>query len=585
MLQNILNLPVLFFGDFNIHITDMIDSGLLAAHNLNIIEMPGDPSTKNGKRQITYIVHSGNLNSIIHNIHKVTEVPFGPHFGHTCKIQGNSAVIGTRLHVPRPLPRALFNLEYQNLTPEYINNHMQTAEEKAKVTLSRQREKTGFAILGTPPPHILVDKKTQGTIFNNSKQAGETLALKALAIEYFILDIAKIQGDERRKYIGRSQFPKFSIEALPERGIPEFITREDLISKVGIIRNIIYQICTQENTKPTHIKYLNRFAKYISTHIFTHDTDCTFAEKPVHQYLQDEDWVFLHTALTSIKPKLSLIRNDTDSILSKLTRYLTQEAAHASMRQWAAYVKACISKGGSKLFDYISKEDKLYLSVLTDTAGTYRHSPNAFLEQQAQFWEQKWHKATKHLNEDIKALLLTILQKASDDITTYRSFLTQDLEQGLYGYPKDTKGIDNWTATELRGLPKEAKDAISYAINQTYQLTAQPIQNLINLNPILGKPSSGTRTICKTPMLYRISLRARKEVADWEHYMTADFDTSGKGKSALVAAAYRGLEAEVYKYTEEQVIGVCHDFDKFFDSIDIPVLLNKAIDVNFPTSL
>lgn len=83
MLQNILNLPKLFFGDFNIHITDMIDSGLLKAHNLNIIELPGGTSTKYGKRQITYIIHSGNLNSMIHNVQKVTEVPFGPHFGYT----------------------------------------------------------------------------------------------------------------------------------------------------------------------------------------------------------------------------------------------------------------------------------------------------------------------------------------------------------------------------------------------------------------------------------------------------------------------------------------------------------------------
>lgn len=36
--------------------------------------------------------------------------------------------------------------------------------------------------------------------------------------------------------------------------------------------------------------------------------------------------------------------------------------------------------------------------------------------------------------------------------------------------------------------------------------------------------------------------------------MTGEFDTSGKGKSALIAAAYRGLEAEVYSYTEEQIV-------------------------------
>jgi len=100
---------------------------------------------------------------------------------------------------------------------------------------------------------------------------------------------------------------------------------------------------------------------------------------------------------------------------------------------------------------------------------------------------------------------------------------------------------------------------------------AQPIQNLIHLNAILGKPSGGTRTVCKTPMLYRIILRSRNTVVEWEDQMTGDFDTSGKGKSALIATAYRGLQAEVYKYTEEQVIGVFHDFEKFFDTTDLEI--------------
>ena len=65
------------------------------------------------------------------------------------------------------------------------------------------------------------------------------------------------------------------------------------------------------------------------------------------------------------------------------------------------------------------------------------------------------------------------------------------------------------------------------------QKTAQQIQNLINLNAVLGKPAAGTRTICKTPMLYRMTLRGRSEVAEWEKYMSAIsevFDMSGKRK-------------------------------------------------------
>lgn len=99
---------------------------------------------------------------------------------------------------------------------------------------------------------------------------------------------------------------------------------------------------------------------------------------------------------------------------------------------------------------------------------------------------------------------------------------------------------------------------------------------------MLGKPSGGTRTVCKNPMFYRITLRPRNNVTLWEEDMTGDFDTSGKGKSALVAAAYRGLQAEIYKYTEEQVIGVFHDFEKFFDTIDLEILMQQATEHNFP---
>ena len=65
-------------------------------------------------------------------------------------------------------------------------------------------------------------------------------------------------------------------------------------------------------------------------------------------------------------------------------------------------------------------------------------------------------------------------------------------------------------------------------------------------------------------------------------YYTGTFDTSGKGKSALTAAAYRGLQAEVYNYTEEQMIAAFHDFAIFFDTIDLQILMHKAIGLEFP---
>ena len=65
-------------------------------------------------------------------------------------------------------------------------------------------------------------------------------------------------------------------------------------------------------------------------------------------------------------------------------------------------------------------------------------------------------------------------------------------------------------------------------------------------------------------------------------FCTGDFDQSGKGKSALIAAACTGLQAEVLNYTEEQVIGAFHDFAQFFDTIDINILIEKAKEADFP---
>jgi len=83
-------------------------------------------------------------------------------------------------------------------------------------------------------------------------------------------------------------------------------------------------------------------------------------------------------------------------------------------------------------------------------------------------------------------------------------------------------------------------------------------------------------------MLYRHTLRGRDQVAVWEDAHTGPFDTAGKGKSALLAAAYRSIKAEVYGQTEDQVIAVFHDFEKFFDTIDIPILIEKALELQFP---
>ena len=46
--------------------------------------------------------------------------------------------------------------------------------------------------------------------------------------------------------------------------------------------------------------------------------------------------------------------------------------------------------------------------------------------------------------------------------------------------------------------------------------TANPYQNPSNLHPCLGKPNGDCRTICKSPVLYRMYMRTDSKIKEWE---------------------------------------------------------------------
>ena len=121
-------------------------------------------------------------------------------------------------------------------------------------------------------------------------------------------------------------------------------------------------------------------------------------------------------------------------------------------------------------------------------------------------------------------------------------------------------------------MPHIASGHIVDALNAANAEFVVPHQLLVNLNPILGKPS-GVRTICKTPMLYRLSAQCDTTVQGWERIHTANYDTSGKGQSALQAALFRTVLAEVSVATGKFSGGIFHDFQKFFDTINVQTLI------------
>ena len=101
----------------------------------------------------------------------------------------------------------------------------------------------------------------------------------------------------------------------------------------------------------------------------------------------------------------------------------------------------------------------------------------------------------------------------------------------------------------------------------------------------LGKPNGGTRTICKTPMLYRMSMRGLQGIRQWETGHTKEYDTAKTGSSASYAALIRGLKAEAATRLNKIPAAIFNDFHQFFDHLDIVELIIAAIKCELPMDL
>jgi hypothetical protein len=109
-----------------------------------------------------------------------------------------------------------------------------------------------------------------------------------------------------------------------------------------------------------------------------------------------------------------------------------------------------------------------------------------------------------------------------------------------------------------------------------------PHQLLISLNALLGKPGNGCRTVCKTPVLYRMILRIDETVRKCKIENAQAYDTAKVGSSALLAALKRNLKAEVAKWLGQEFASMFNDYEKFFNTLDLNVSMEDAIHFGFP---
>lgn len=85
-------------------------------------------------------------------------------------------------------------------------------------------------------------------------------------------------------------------------------------------------------------------------------------------------------------------------------------------------------------------------------------------------WAPRWHPPNAKLNKILNELLLKVRQLARQAENQLEIGFDEDtLDQSTKAHPKNTKGIDSWTNTELQKVPTKVRKRISSSIRYSFK--------------------------------------------------------------------------------------------------------------------
>ena len=315
---------------------------------------------------------------------------------------------------------------------------------------------------------------------------------------------------------------------------------------------------------------------------------CQSAAKSTRLELDCSESLAICTATTRINCKDIVFDNIRDIIDIAIDNFgcLLSISANSRFFAFKKHLAEQLYKGGGTYFKCISAEDKKYMTVDYAAEGGTNRSPTDFLKSQcyafSKFWQPKSAEAEQSV---LNANLIAYRQYALENVDSSQH-TPYNYKQTIKHYNNNTRGSDSWHMSTLKELPDVCISSIADAIKQSVDEVAVPHQSLCSLNACLGKPSGGLRTISKLPMTNRLYNKVSNNVVNWEKQIIANacgpYETAQKGCSALDAALYRNVVAEIAYWLNQIVACALNDYHKFFDTINISTLIIESIYTEYP---
>ena len=558
MLVSLTRHPVVIAADWQATPVELGDTGWMARLGLApVIPENTDTTCSVGGRLIDFFVVSHELLGAVVSVEAIPEVPWGPHWAVQLKIKAALRSVQCRqLVVPRPLP-----LDRLDGAVPYDARGWASALVRADGLIA-SRVSTG-RILGVPCCDA--PRGVSPAMSEDRAELGARLARLSLAYEMYVCDAAGLPSEEQRMYVGRAQHPRFSMKPVVKRN---FACSRYACPKSDFWATVQHMLkavrgATTDKTRGLAAGVLRKCASRL-----------------------DGMWSCKHTCDLGLEQMRGALCDplavDTGALITCADKWKVFFCARRSSllrRGFTEWISNNVGKGAARLHGYTNAPNsgsaEVSMSVLVD--GQRQCDPDAVMAEKRGQWAKFWAPDDCDL----------IHRKLSDlaagglraDPLGVEEFL---LAARKYG-KKKSHGADHWGSDELGSMPTEIAGDFVGVLNDAVSSGTWPTQLLVNAMPLLGKPSGGERCVAKAPMIYRIWCRcSRSRVAAWESAVAAPWDCSVAGVDAMWPALVRAATAELAVAAGETAAAALWDLHKFFDLVRTTILIDKAVELEFP---
>ena len=179
---------------------------------------------------------------------------------------------------------------------------------------------------------------------------------------------------------------------------------------------------------------------------------------------------------------------------------------------------------------------------------------------------------------------MKLIEEARSGAQARRKFSAQEVRSAARRFSNKTStGSDGWSLKEIALTPDPVLVSLAGIVSDMRDTTVPPLQTMLNIMASIPKKDGGSRTVAIATTLYRLLMEMdNEEVAEFEAKNAYQNDSAAAGASAVAAAEDRAVEAELARLSGLVTISTLWDLRKFFDSIDIEVLIQLARDLGFP---